>query len=129
MQERTRQHRHLHISTKFDSARERLRQIRRDISTPFRKSQKYSVEIIPSPFIDSADLWPDLIQPAPQKSFYSSLDRTTSLNQVMDGAGEGAFRRGQKSQSNSNVSAIFVHAGAGYHSTTNEHIHLGACNE
>lgn len=27
------------------------------------------------------------------------------------------------------VSAIFVHAGAGYHSTTNEQVHLGACNE
>lgn len=27
------------------------------------------------------------------------------------------------------IGAIFVHAGAGYHSTTNEHIHLGACAE
>lgn len=26
------------------------------------------------------------------------------------------------------VSAIFVHAGAGYHSTANEQIHLSACN-
>lgn len=27
------------------------------------------------------------------------------------------------------VPCIFVHAGAGYHSVTNEHIHLQACNE
>ncbi|RDW72167.1 N-terminal nucleophile aminohydrolases-1 [Coleophoma crateriformis] len=27
------------------------------------------------------------------------------------------------------ISAIFVHAGAGYHSTTNEQVHLGACND
>ena len=128
MQERTPKHRHLHISTTLDSARERLRQIRRDISNPFRKFQKYDIEIIPSPFIDSADLWSGLIQPTPQKPFYSSLEGSTaSFNPIMDGAGE-AFRRGQ-TQSTTNVSAIFVHAGAGYHSTTNEHIHLGACNE
>ncbi|KAF4625781.1 hypothetical protein G7Y89_g12383 [Cudoniella acicularis] len=39
------------------------------------------------------------------------------------------LRRSQMSQSRPCVSAIFVHAGAGYHSTTNEHIHLGACND
>lgn len=27
------------------------------------------------------------------------------------------------------VSAVFIHAGAGYHSIANEHIHLGACSE
>jgi taspase (threonine aspartase 1) len=27
------------------------------------------------------------------------------------------------------VAAIFIHAGAGYHSTTNEKVHLQACNE
>lgn len=27
------------------------------------------------------------------------------------------------------VAAVFIHAGAGYHSTTNEKIHLEACNE
>jgi len=44
----------------------------------------------------------------------------------MDGSNE---RRIAKPQTGPYVSAIFVHAGAGYHSTTNEHIHLGACNE
>jgi taspase (threonine aspartase 1) len=47
----------------------------------------------------------------------------------MDGATERMFRKSQLSQARpANVSAIFVHAGAGYHSTTNEHIHLGACD-
>jgi hypothetical protein len=27
------------------------------------------------------------------------------------------------------VAAIFIHAGAGYHSTANEHLHLKACSE
>ncbi|KAG9245538.1 nucleophile aminohydrolase [Calycina marina] len=45
---------------------------------------------------------------------------------IMDGPSE---RRVPKQQTGPCVSAIFVHAGAGYHSTTNEHIHLGACND
>ncbi|KAH8601445.1 nucleophile aminohydrolase [Bisporella sp. PMI_857] len=40
----------------------------------------------------------------------------------MDGTNDRKQKRPQ-------VAAIFVHAGAGYHSTTNEHIHLGACND
>ncbi|OBT62859.1 hypothetical protein VE03_07552 [Pseudogymnoascus sp. 23342-1-I1] len=43
----------------------------------------------------------------------------------MDGAGEK--RPGLTRQSHTPVAAIFVHAGAGYHSTTNEQIHLSAC--
>ncbi|KUJ12233.1 N-terminal nucleophile aminohydrolase [Mollisia scopiformis] len=52
----------------------------------------------------------------------------------MDGATDGATdklfgRRKQVSPTRvANASAIFVHAGAGYHSTTNEHIHLSACD-
>lgn len=49
----------------------------------------------------------------------------------MDGSTEKLFgRRSQVTPSRvANVSAIFVHAGAGYHSTTNEHIHLAACDK
>lgn len=46
---------------------------------------------------------------------------------AMDGSEEK--RSGYSRQSHPPVAAIFVHAGAGYHSTTNEHIHLGACAE
>ncbi|OBT73603.1 hypothetical protein VF21_07322 [Pseudogymnoascus sp. 05NY08] len=44
----------------------------------------------------------------------------------MDGAGEKR-PPGLTRQSHAPVAAIFVHAGAGYHSTTNEKIHLAAC--
>ena len=42
--------------------------------------------------------------------------------------GDGAFDRVLKRRKGP-VSAIFIHAGAGYHSTTNERIHLAACSE
>jgi len=44
---------------------------------------------------------------------------------VMDGARDERFGKSESLP----VAAIFVHAGAGYHSTTNEHIHLSACKE
>jgi len=48
----------------------------------------------------------------------------------MDDATDRMLMRGQRNCGVAPaVSAIFVHAGAGYHSTTNEHIHLGACSE
>lgn len=34
-----------------------------------------------------------------------------------------------KNQKSNETPAIFVHAGAGFHSTANEHVHLQACNE
>ena len=34
-----------------------------------------------------------------------------------------------KTRKNGDTFAIFVHAGAGYHSTQNEEVHLLACNE
>ncbi|KAE8453160.1 hypothetical protein EG329_011227 [Mollisiaceae sp. DMI_Dod_QoI] len=46
----------------------------------------------------------------------------------MDGATEKLFRKHVSPTQIANVSAIFVHAGAGYHSTTNEHMHLSACD-
>ncbi len=48
--------------------------------------------------------------------------------QGMDGSGEKRTNIWGR-QHHPPVGAIFVHAGAGYHSTTNEHIHLGACAE
>lgn len=50
------------------------------------------------------------------------------LGAAMDGAGEKR-PPGLNRQSHAPVAAIFVHAGAGYHSTTNEKIHLAACAE
>lgn len=45
----------------------------------------------------------------------------------LDGSG-GMFTRKGKPPTPL-VAAIFVHAGAGYHSVTNEQFHLGVCSE
>lgn len=39
------------------------------------------------------------------------------------------FHRGRLGRRHTEIAAIFVHAGAGYHSTGNEQSHLQACNE
>ncbi len=41
-----------------------------------------------------------------------------------DGAIDRVLRLGQKQK---HVPAIFIHAGAGFHSHQNEHVHLEAC--
>jgi len=41
-----------------------------------------------------------------------------------DGTVDRLWRR-----SNKPVAAVFIHAGAGYHSVTNEKVHLEACSE
>lgn len=123
-----------HISHKFGSARERFRQIRHNIHKSLHKAKKYDVEIIPSPFTDRPDLWSglahaELYLPPHNMSDSEAESLSPTSSPTTDGATDRMFRRGQKPQGQSNMSAIFVHAGAGYHSTTNEHIHLGACNE
>ena len=78
-------------------------------------------------------LEPPKIPSSPMSNASSSPGNTSSssLNDGnMDGSssdkrGGGAWAR----HTHPPVGAIFVHAGAGYHSTTNEHIHLGACAE
>ncbi|TGO63609.1 hypothetical protein BOTNAR_0098g00110 [Botryotinia narcissicola] len=122
------------FANKIDIARERFRQLRRELSNlsnPLRKFQKYNIEIIPSPFLDREGPWsesPPLTAPTP---FYQNMQTNRmpamSLDPVMDGSAD--TRRPRPAQPQPCVSAIFVHAGAGYHSTTNEHIHLGACND
>jgi taspase (threonine aspartase 1) len=47
----------------------------------------------------------------------------------LDGTMDKMFKRTPASKGSSNaVASIFVHAGAGYHSSQNEHVHLGACD-
>ncbi|KAF7854611.1 hypothetical protein EAF04_010419 [Stromatinia cepivora] len=122
------------ITTKIDIARERLRQLRRELFNPFnplRRFQKYNIEIIPSPFLDRQDPWSGSHPLISNTPFYQNMEinrmPAMSFNPVMDGSAD--TRRPRAVQSQPCVSAIFVHAGAGYHSTTNEHIHLGACND
>jgi taspase (threonine aspartase 1) len=122
--------RNSHISSKIDSARDRFRQLRRGVSNSFRKTTKCNVEIISSPFLDQGEDWQALFQTARPTTLYPLADSDVfHSSSVMDGAAERMFRGSQRSTGRpNNVSAIFVHAGAGYHSTTNEHIHLGACD-
>lgn len=127
--------RNLHLSERLGETWKRLRTIRRSIHTPFGRTGRYRAEVLPSPFRSH--------NPTPYKSDQKDLalssasmeqiektnrelpDRfARSVGPAMDGAGDKRFGNNR-----SPVAAIFVHAGAGYHSTTNEHIHLSACKE
>jgi len=54
----------------------------------------------------------------------SRLLRNKAVAAGQDGATDRIWKRGGRP-----VAAIFIHAGAGYHSVTNEKIHLEACSE
>lgn len=81
-------------------------------------------------FVKSSQ-WSDSTYPPQQMSPSSNSSAVTTSSVAMDGSTDRIFggRTSKVQNPPANVSAIFVHAGAGYHSTTNEHIHLGACNE
>ncbi|KAF2189721.1 N-terminal nucleophile aminohydrolase [Zopfia rhizophila CBS 207.26] len=55
----------------------------------------------------------------------------TGKSPATDGAigTDAPDRKASQSPPQSDISAIFVHAGAGFHSVQNEHIHLEACND
>jgi len=118
------------LSTKLGSARTRLRDFRKNFSTSFRKSPKNTAESITSPSRGDLPECSQLFSSEPPVLTLRMEDSAAdSFSSIMDGATENMFRKSQSSQAQpSNVAAIFVHAGAGYHSTTNEHIHLGACD-
>ncbi|KIH89228.1 taspase, threonineeeee aspartase, 1 [Sporothrix brasiliensis 5110] len=48
---------------------------------------------------------------------------------VFASATDGLTERLFRSKTKGPIAAIFIHAGAGFHSTTNEHVHLEACSE
>jgi taspase (threonine aspartase 1) len=119
------------ISNKLTSARSRLRRFSAALQIPFRKSEIVDTTSIssPPPNYSTGEFY-EVIEPTEMSSPTPSSDSgDASMSQVMDGATERLIRRSHQSQARPGLSAIFVHAGAGYHSTTNEHIHLGACNE
>jgi taspase (threonine aspartase 1) len=137
MQQDAPQRRDSQISTKLGTARTRLREFRKNLSTPFRKSHEKVMEKVietpPSPSGTSTSGSNQLEcsqSSSPPLLIFPFQDSVAdSFSSAMDGAAERMFRKSQLSQARpANVAAIFVHAGAGYHSTTNEHIHLGACD-
>ncbi|KAH8684636.1 nucleophile aminohydrolase [Tricladium varicosporioides] len=82
------------------------------------------------PFVNSPDQWSGSLHISSTNSPHLSSDSSAaSFSRIMDGTTEKTLKRSQISQGRPYVSSIFLHAGAGYHSTTNEHIHLGACND
>jgi len=118
------------LSTKLGSARTRLRAFRKNLSTSFRKASKNTVETFTSPYrVDLPECSQLFSSEPPVLTFPMEESVADSFSSIMDGATEKMFRTSQSSQLRpANIAAIFVHAGAGYHSTTNEHIHLGACD-
>jgi taspase (threonine aspartase 1) len=117
--------------TRLNSARERLRQFGHILSSPLWRPRKQTFQ----PNFSSSQYPEECVQIVPALAPFLTL--TTPLincnipefSPNMDGATERMLRRSHISQGRlANVAAIFVHAGAGYHSTTNEHIHLGACD-
>lgn len=113
-------------STKAGVARSQLRKLRQTLKTSFCKHQLKPIEIIPSPFPSRPESWKPLT--AAPSTPRESRSHITDFTSTMDGPTDRLFRRSHQSNQQGNVAAIFVHAGAGYHSTTNEHIHLGACD-
>lgn len=59
---------------------------------------------------------PPSTSPSPDSAAFAS---------ATDGLTERLFR----SKTKGPIAAIFIHAGAGFHSTVNEHVHLEACSE
>lgn len=114
--------------------KEKLRRVRRELVRSFRmdRSPEPQPDIIPSPF------QPDDEYHADSETFFSdsppyhppTADGESDVDMEdmqLDGPVSMFGRKAR--QSGPPVAAIFVHAGAGYHSTTNEQYHLGACNE
>lgn len=109
---------------KIDSLFSKYKTLRAAISRAFAKLPS------PSSFSSSEEVRTDCLHIAscikPVAQDHRTVQDLRSIPYKMDGAGE---RRLNRKAVNMPISSIFVHAGAGYHSTTNEHIHLGACSE
>lgn len=115
--------------------KEKLRKVRRELAKSLRMDRltEPQMDITPSPFRRDDDYYP-----ADGDNFFSNSppyrpstpafeDEMELTDPQLDGPVSIFSRRGRAS--GPPVAAVFVHAGAGYHSTTNEQYHLGACNE
>ncbi|PBP20728.1 threonine aspartase [Diplocarpon rosae] len=117
------------VPNKIEAAQAQLRRLRYSLKQSFdSRPQEQYIDIVHSPFVKDSGIWQGLAPMSPPKTPIPLKLEIPDLNSAMDGATERLFRRGQASSHHGNTAAIFVHAGAGYHSTTNEHIHLGACD-
>ncbi|EKD16737.1 threonine aspartase [Drepanopeziza brunnea f. sp. 'multigermtubi' MB_m1] len=122
-------HQHSQSSTTLEAARAQLRRIKDSLRQSFSsRPQDQYIGIARSRSATKLGFQKGLEIIQTLGSSKIPLLDTMNLAPETDGAAERLFRRGQSSNPQANVAAIFVHAGAGYHSTTNEHIHLGACD-
>jgi taspase, threonine aspartase, 1 len=128
--------RNLHLSERLTETWKRVRKIPKSFYTPFGRTGRNKVEVLPSLF-RSGDPTPfesDRNNPPLSSASMDQIQKmnreihgrsTISVGPAIDGAGDKQFSASRSAS----VAAIFVHAGAGYHSTTNEHVHLSACKE
>jgi hypothetical protein len=117
--------RHPHIAQRIDDACQTLRDIRRILPSFHRVKDHGMIKSTFQISNQSSPVW-DIQEASPLKRLKTVNSEPTDLGpSTMDGPADKKSCRAR----NAPVAAIFVHAGAGYHSTTNEHIHLNACSE
>ncbi|KFY10559.1 hypothetical protein V492_04964 [Pseudogymnoascus sp. VKM F-4246] len=109
------------LSRRLDHARNRFRIIRNRVHDHVKSTNISLAHIVTRPFPRSKE------QRALKYIRLQTPYPRPVLGVAMDGSGEK--RPGLNRQSHAPVAAIFVHAGAGYHSTANEKIHLSACSD
>jgi taspase (threonine aspartase 1) len=133
--------RNTNLQAKLDNARDRFRRIGYTIQRPFRSPKTCNIrdlileESIVNPYIHptcsstlslfSRPHWENLEAMEPPLPAASD----GNIASAMDGIVEKRSGKTRGSGMSQPVSAIFVHAGAGYHSITNERVHLAACSE
>jgi taspase, threonine aspartase, 1 len=128
--------RNLHLSKKLTETWKSVRKIPKSFYTPFGRIGRNKVEVLPSPF-RSGDPTPFESDRNDPPLSSASMEQIGKMNREIHGrsaisvgpAIDGTEDKRFGASLSASVAAIFVHAGAGYHSTTNEHIHLRACKE
>jgi hypothetical protein len=126
MHESLNQRRHSHLQAQLDYVRDCFRQFGYTIQRQFRRPKDlFPNESIVNPYINVA--CSSTLSPFPDSRCEGLEGMGPPL--PMDGTVEKKSRKMRNSCMSQPVSAIFVHAGAGYHSITNERSHLAACSE
>jgi hypothetical protein len=128
-----------HLQERFDNARDCFRRLGFSIQRSFRRPKicsKLDVflndpVLIPYTNTTCSTLLPFSVTPWNLEGMDPPPTSANegSIASPMDGIVEKRSRKTRNSGMAKPVSAIFVHAGAGYHSLTNERIHLSACSE
>jgi len=123
------------IINNHDGAKHFLKRFSRDTNTSL---SKYNTEqpttifaLAPTQKSDCTNQRQGRCLRQPPSELDITSQRLTSFTADLP-AMDGSTERQPKKRSNQKapvVAAIFVHAGAGYHSTTNEHLHLEACSK